>query len=169
MCKEKNVNQQQPFVQIKKIKKKRVWSNRRRRRRNQENEKGEVRAQTIRDPNSRYFDLWRDGAPGCSKIHLQEHPLGGRRHRRKCQSILISLSLLQARWSQYYLNTHRWYITYLEHCLQISPRTPFSQETLSSATNCVLMSPTPVYFYDEKTAKPQVSRSSLQCLSWLHY
>merc|ERR1719433_2611017 len=40
---------------------------------------------------------------------------------------------------------------------------------LSCATNCVLMSPTPVYFYDEKTAKPQVSRSSLQCLSWLHY
>jgi len=40
---------------------------------------------------------------------------------------------------------------------------------LSYATNCVLMSPTPVYFYDEKTAKPQVSRSSLQCLSWLHY
>merc|ERR1712203_1305528 len=39
---------------------------------------------------------------------------------------------------------------------------------LSYATNCVLMSPTPVYFYDEKTAKPQVSRSSLQCLSWLH-
>jgi len=38
---------------------------------------------------------------------------------------------------------------------------------LSYATNCVLMSPTPVYFYE--TAKPQVSRSSLQCLSWLHY
>jgi len=127
------------------------------------------RAQTIQDPDLRYFDLWREGTPGCSEIHLQEHPLGGRRHRRKCQSILISLSLLQGRWCQYYLNTHRWYITYLEHCLQISPRTPFSQETLSSATNCVLMSPMPVYFYDEKTAKPQVSRSSLQCLSWLHY
>ena len=44
------------------------------------------------------------------------------------KSILISLSLLQGRWSQYYLNTHRWYITYLEHCLQISPRTPFPRK-----------------------------------------
>jgi len=107
-----------------------IWwdRNRRRRRRNQENEKEGVRAQTIRDPNLRYFDLWREGTPGCSEIHLQEHPLGGRRHRRKCQSILISLSLFQGRWCQYYLNTHRWYITYLEHCLQISPRTPFPRK-----------------------------------------
>jgi len=44
------------------------------------------------------------------------------------KSILISLSLLQGRWSQYYLNTHRWYKTYLEHCLQISPRTPFPRK-----------------------------------------
>merc|ERR1711962_1142291 len=75
--------------------KRKVWWDRRRRRRNQENEKGEVRAQTIRDPNLRYFDLWRERTPGCSEIHLKEHPLGGRRHRRKCQSILVSLSLLQ--------------------------------------------------------------------------
>jgi len=86
------------------------------------------RAQTIQDPDLRYFDLWREGTPGCSEIHLQKHPLGGRRHRRKCQSILISLSLFQGRWCQYYLNTHRWYITYLEHCLQISPRTPFPRK-----------------------------------------
>merc|ERR1712165_402306 len=80
-----------------KLKRKKVWRDRRRRRRNQENEKGGVRAQTIQDPNLRYFDLWRERTPGCSEIHLQEHPLGGRRHRRKCQSILISLSLFQGR------------------------------------------------------------------------
>merc|ERR1712039_36306 len=72
--------------------KEKVWWDRKRRRRNQENEKGGVRAQTIRDPNLCYFDLWREETPGCSEIHLQEHPLGGRCHRRKCQSILISLS-----------------------------------------------------------------------------
>merc|ERR1712165_282334 len=43
-----------------KLKRKKVWWDRKRRRRNQENEKGGVRAQTIRDPNLRYFDLWRE-------------------------------------------------------------------------------------------------------------
>merc|ERR1712038_241374 len=59
-----------------KLKRKIWWDRRRRRRRYQENEKEGVRAQTIRDPNLRYFDLWREKTPGCSEIHLQEHPLG---------------------------------------------------------------------------------------------
>lgn len=148
--------------------KEKVWWDKRRRRRNQENEKGGIRAQTTRDPNLRYFDLWREGTPGCSEIHLQEHPLGGRRHRRKCQKYpYLSFSL--ARKMKPILPQHSQMIYNILGALSPNqPQDPFSQETLSSATNCVLMSPTPVYFYDEKTAKPQVSRSSLQCLSWLH-
>jgi len=34
-------------------------------------------------------------------------------------------------------------------------------------TNCLLTAMSQVYF--KETAKPQVSRSSLQCLSWLDY
>ena len=86
----------------------------------------------------------------------------GSRHWRKCQSLSISLSLSLARKMTPTLPQNSQMRYLIKSALE--PSLP-----LSYATNCVLMSPTPVYFYDEKTAKPQVSRSSLQCLSWLHY
>jgi len=86
----------------------------------------------------------------------------GSRHWRKCQSLSISLSLSLARKMTPTLPQNSQMRYLIKSALE--PSLP-----LSCATNCVLMSPTPVYFYDEKTAKPQVSRSSLQCLSWLHY
>jgi len=81
------------------------------------------------------FDLLRNGDSWIFPNSTAASALRGR-HRRKCQS----LSLSRKDDAKITSTTHRWDKN------QISPRTILPTPTSSYATNCVLTSPTQVYF-----------------------
>ena len=130
-----------------------------------EGERKRKRESRVRKKSARSWTEWlrSSSTPGCSQlkrsIRFGESPLK-KVPKSLYLSLSLSLSLARKMTPTLPQNSQMRYL--IKSALE--PSLP-----LSCATNCVLMSPTPVYFYDEKTAKPQVSRSSLQCLSWLHY
>lgn len=104
MCKEKNVNQQQPFLQIKKIKKKKFGGI---------EEKGEeIKRMKKEESGHKPYEtltcvtliFGEKGPLDIPRFTCRSIRLGVVAIEESAKSILISLSLLQGRWSQYYLN-----------------------------------------------------------------